>query len=61
MTISYDDIVIYILENTMLRKGQVIKTVIKPLICDGKIVKLNKKSIKDYTHDLYSVIGDKDD
>ena len=45
----------------MLRKGQVIKTVIKPLICDGKIVKLNKKSIKDYTHDLYSVIGDKDD
>lgn len=61
MTISYDDIDIYILENTMLRKGQVIKTVIKPLICDGKIVKLNKKSIKDYTHDLYSVIGDKDD
>lgn len=61
MTISYDDIVIYILENTMLRKGQVIKTVIKPLIYDGKIVKLNKKSIKDYTHDLYSVIGDKDD
>ena len=61
MTISYDDIVIYILENTMLRKGQVIKTVIKPLIYDGKIVKLNKKSIKDYTHDLYSVVGDKDD
>lgn len=61
MTVSYDEIAIYILENTMLKKGQVLKDVIKPLVNDGKIIKLNKKSNKDYTHDLYNIIGDKND
>ena len=39
--VTYDDISIYLLEHSMLRKGQILRGVIKPLIKEGKIEKLN--------------------
>lgn len=56
--VSYDDIVVYVLENTMLRKGQVLNSVIKPLIKEGKIKKKNINGVKNFTQDEYYVIGD---
>lgn len=56
--VSYDNINIYILENTMLKKGQIIKDVIKPLVENGKIIKRDIKSKKDFAHDLYYIVGD---
>lgn len=60
-TMSYEEIVIYVLESTMLKKGQVLKSVIKPLLTAGKLKKLDKLSPKDYTHDLYYIVGDVND
>ena len=56
--VSYDNINIYILENTMLKKGQIIRDVIKPLVENGKIIKRDIKSKKDFAHDLYYIVGD---
>lgn len=58
MTISYTTIEMYIIENTMLREGQIIKHVIKPMINEGTLV---KKGItlraNNYKADTYLVGG----
>lgn len=53
--VNYKMIEILILENTMLREGQILQSVLKPLIACGKIKKLNTTSKQDYKHDDYYV------
>lgn len=53
-SVSYKDISIYALENTMLKEGQIIDYIIEPLIDSGKIIKKNKISKRNYKNDFYS-------
>lgn len=56
--ISYTTIEMYIIENTMLREGQIIKYVIKPLIDEGSLVKSGKThTANNYKADTYAVGG----
>lgn len=52
--VSYKDISIFVLENTMLKEGQIIDYIIKPLINMGKIIKKNNISKRNYKNDVYS-------
>lgn len=55
---KYNDIEIFLIENTMLSDGQIIKNVLKPLIDEGKIKKLNQvENKRDYKKDSYEIIG----
>ena len=53
--LSYNQIAEFLLENTMLKKGQILNGVIKPLIKSGKIGKLNKCDSRDYLNDEYLI------
>ena len=54
-TISYDTIAAFLLDTTMLKKGQILSGVIKPLIHDGKIVKMNNNGARDFLRDEYII------
>ena len=54
--VKFDEIKEFILENTMLKSGHIIQYVIKPLIEEGKMVKINKLGSKKYIGDDY-IIG----
>lgn len=53
--VSYDKILIYLLEHSMLKKGQILRGVIKPLIKENKIEKLNYSGKNNYLNDSYLV------
>lgn len=56
--ISYTTIEMYVIENTMLREGQIIKYVIKPLIDEGVLIKSGKtRTANNYKADTYAVGG----
>lgn len=54
-TVSYDTIAAFLLDTTMLKKGQILSGVIKPLIHDGKIVKMNNNGARDFLRDEYII------
>jgi hypothetical protein len=51
--VSYKEIEIVVLERTMIKKSQIIKHIIKRLMNNESIVKLNKVRINNYTEDDY--------
>lgn len=53
--VTYDEILIYLLEHSMLKKGQILRGVIKPLIKENKIEKLNYSGKNNYLNDSYLV------
>ena len=53
--VTYNEILIYLLEHSMLRKGQILRGVIKPLIKEGKIEKLNYSGKNNYLNDSYLI------
>lgn len=53
--VSYKEICIFLLENSMLRKGQVLRGVIKPLIAEGLICKLNLNGERNFTEDKFYI------
>lgn len=55
--VTYDEISIYLLEHSMLKKGQILRGVIKPLIKENKIEKLNYSGKNNYLNDSYLVKG----
>lgn len=55
--VTYDEILIYLLEHSMLKKGQILRGVIKPLIKENKIEKLNYSEKNNYLNDSYLVKG----
>lgn len=57
--VSYDKILIFVLEHTMLRTGQLIRGVINPLIDDGKIIKQNVSGKRNYKNDLFYISEEK--
>ena len=54
-TLSYEDITDFLLENTMLKKGQILSGVIRPLIADGKIIKMNNNGVKNFLNDEFKI------
>ena len=56
--VSYTTIEMYVIENTMLREGQIIKYVIKPMIDEGIITKNGgTRTSGNYKKDTYTVGG----
>ena len=56
--VSYSTIEIYLIENTMLREGQIIKYVIKPMIDEGILTKNGEtRNSSNYKKDTYTVGG----
>ena len=54
--LKYTDIEILLIEKSMLKEGQILKHVIKPLIAEGKIIKLNEvSSVRNFKDDSYKV------
>lgn len=54
--LKYTDIEILLIEKSMLKEGQILKNVIKPLIAEGKLVKLNEvSSVRNFKDDSYKV------
>lgn len=57
MEVSYTTIEMYLIENTMLRDGQIIKYVIKPMITEGLLWKNGKVSkASNYKDDTYTFV-----
>ena len=54
-TLSYEKISNFLLENTMLKKGQILCGVIRPLIADGKIIKMNNKGVRIFLNDEFKI------
>lgn len=57
--VSYDKILIFVLEHTMLRTGQLIRGVINPLIDEGKIIKQNVSGKRNYKNDIFYISEEK--
>ncbi len=55
---TYNDIEIFLIENTMLKSTHIINNVIKPLIDIGRIIKEGTVSSRNYKKDTYTIIGD---
>ncbi len=54
--LKYTDIEILLIEKSMLKEGQILKNVLKPLIAEGKIIKLNEvSSARNFKDDSYKV------
>lgn len=51
--VTYIDIEVFLIENTMLASGQIINYVLKPLLEEGKITKLGKVKKNNYKGDSY--------
>ena len=54
---SYEEIELFIIQNTMLRSSHVIKNVIKPLMKTGQIIKEGHVNGKNYKGDRYTING----
>ena len=58
---SYDEIERVLLERTMLREGQIVSLVLKPMVKDGRLIKCNRNvSPQKYKKDFYRVPGPND-
>ena len=55
-TVTFNEISNFILEETMLRSGQIIDYVLKPLIKENKIVKGNKGNKQNYKNDTFKFV-----
>lgn len=57
-TVTFAELEIFILENTILRESQIIDNVLKPLIENKRILKLGKvKNKSNYKKDEYKILG----
>lgn len=56
-TIDYQTINKFVLEHTMLKESHIIKYLLAPLIKQGKLVKKNIKSKRDYKNDSYTFVS----
>ena len=56
---SFEEIELYIIQNTMLRSSHVIKNVIKPLMETGQIIKEGLVSSRNFKGDRYTINGGK--
>lgn len=56
-TITYNDIEIFLIENTMLNAAQIVNNVIKPMIAAGQIEKCGLVRKNNYKCDSYRIIG----
>lgn len=54
---NYKDIELYVIENTLLKESHIIKHVIKPLIENNKIKKLDTIRKSNYKQDKYQFLG----
>ena len=54
---SFEEIELYIIQNTMLRSSHVIRNVIKPLMKTGQIIKEGHVSGRNYKGDRYTISG----
>lgn len=52
-TMPYDEIEALLIENTMLMQSQIISNVLKPLVSEGRLIKLGNVSSRNYKGDLY--------
>ncbi|MDR0305296.1 MAG: three-Cys-motif partner protein TcmP [Chitinispirillales bacterium] len=55
--VAYDEVKIFVLENTMLFEGQILNHVLKPLIKEKKVVKRNKEGKLNYKGDSFVIMG----
>lgn len=55
-TINYEMICEFVLEHTMLKGSHIIKYLLNPLINQGKVIKNNTKSKKDFINDSYTFL-----
>lgn len=55
VNVSYEELESFLIENTMLASGQIIKHVLKPLILQGDIIKIGNVSKSNYKGDVYKV------
>lgn len=56
--VSFEEIELLILSNTMLKESHLVEHLIKPLISQGIIVKLNENVRKsNYKNDFYNIVG----
>lgn len=53
--ISYKEINVYLQCNTMMREGQIITNILKPLIREGRLIKHNIQGKNDYKNDTYTI------
>lgn len=53
--VSYDEICIYLLENSLLKKGQIINGVLKPLVENKVIEKMNKNGKRNFSKDNFKI------
>lgn len=51
--VKYEEIEALLIENTMLMQSQIIGNVLKPLVSEGKIIKLGNVSSRNYKGDMY--------
>jgi len=56
--LTFNELETFILENSMLQKGHILKHVIKPLINAGVLIKLDLNGKKNYTNDSYTLKGE---
>ena len=54
-SVHYNTIADFLLETTMLKKGQILSGVIKPLIHEGKIIKKNNYGARNFKEDEYLI------
>ncbi len=52
-TVNYGEIMIFVIENTMMKEGQILNYIIKPLLKEGAIKKTGCVSAKNYKKDSY--------
>jgi len=57
-TVSYEDIKVYLIENTMLKETHIIKNVLSPMISNGLMRKKGRVKANNYKKDLYLILGD---
>lgn len=55
-TLSFKKIKDFILLKTIMKEGQIINNILKPLISEGKIIKMNKNGKKNYKDDDYEIL-----
>lgn len=53
-TINYEMICEFVLEHTMLKDSHIINYLLNPLINQGKVIKNNTKSKRDFKNDSYT-------
>ncbi len=59
LTVSFTEIEYFLMENTMIQEGDIIRSVLKPLIAEGSVSKIGMQNKSNYKNDEYIFIKEK--